>query len=715
MSRERSVSPTLAIYNGWERARAQRATMVNMGLHVFNPGWQRETPYLGRQYSASFRDITLKILGSSETLTFPVQTCTTVKDIKDALANSLMASSDSLVFIEKRGCTNRQMFDTEEMARNVTVRGLQSFKALPHKYPHPIAILGAGYNGIKTCMLYVRDGDSNIVCFDRHDRVGGYCWIKAANKTSKLQTEFASFHVWWGPDYLEKAGGYPREVGMLPNKAKVLEHFQHAAEMFGILPYVKLQTNIEDLAVVGDKKSESRFYNMRVHNLKDDTETTVSCSAMYSYPGIMCRNRLVTFPGEDIFDGQIGYGMNDEAPYDNLKNSRCAIVGNGAYSIENVRTCCEYGATKVFLITRRKNLPAPRVASWFVHQGPAPTPGWLMLNMFMPMFECGGLGDPWDYWAVHANSSRTTCTLIQSSRFGIGDMTFLAHAYGKLEYVEDTIKRLSSSSIFMMGGQRLEDMSNLIKALGLLGDHGFDKLHNMKEVLGMWCAGDHRRVFNIDALGMNAANFTTYSVGIGAYGMTCDAKFLYDYPREHQKLLENGIMDALPRNKADMDQDRPAYAINVRHAMAASITISSLCPKMGLRQASTGEYKYRLYHSAHPIDFMLRESMTDWDQYQAEWKENGSSHDYIPYPYTKEMISGYFREYNQVVGLQISEDGPPKELPDIACTVLPPIGELPSWANDNNAMGMADHTVNTDHLAWWHEHSAPLSAFKIKQ
>merc|ERR1712183_599728 len=126
-------------------------------------------------------------------------------------------------------------------------------------------------------------------------------------------------------------------------------------------------------------------------------------SVIYCYPGIMTKNRVLDFPGEDSFDGKIGYGMNDDIPYDNLDGSISAIIGNGAFAVENIRTICEYGATKVYLITRRKNLPSPRVPCWFVHQGPLPTPGWLMLKMFEPMFTLCGFGDPFTYWSVKTN------------------------------------------------------------------------------------------------------------------------------------------------------------------------------------------------------------------------------------------------------------------------------------------------------------------------
>merc|ERR1719401_193578 len=77
-----------------------------------------------------------------------------------------------------------------------------------------------------------------------------------------------------------------------------------------------------------------------------------------------------------------------------------------------------------------------------------------------------------------------------------------------------------------------------------------------------------------------------------------------------------------------------------------------------------------LLHKMHPSDKYLEYCSKDWDRYQQMFNEfNGCNHEYIPYPYTKEMMVGWFERYNQDVRpnflgapAQISWDGPPDEV-----------------------------------------------------
>lgn len=720
----RTVVPTAALWDGYQTAAQKRARMISMGLHVFYPEWQGS----GRVLSSSFREVTLKIYGKSEQITFPCQVCTKVEDVKQALASALTIDVDSLKFLVKQGCSTRQLLDLDEMRSIVTVRGIASFKRVPFKWPHPTAIIGAGYHGLKTCMMYLKSGNSDIICFDRNTRVGGYCWITAANKCSKLQTEFAAFHVWWGQDMMQGRCGFPDESwGTWPGKDKVLEHFQVAAEEYGILPHVRFHCNVSEISVVGDAKNNrdtlvnpaSRYYNLSVSDVAPGQDgahgsrrattgqpSNVTCSVLWSYPGSMTKNRIIEYPGEESFEGHVGYGMNDDAPYQSFPGSRVAILGNGAFAVENARTSIELGAEKVFIVTRRKNLASPRLPCWFVHQGPAPTPGSMVLRMFEPMYRLCNFGDPWEFWSVNASADRQRVQIIQNSRFGIGDVTFLAVACGMVEYIVDTLKRCTKHTLHLDSGLKLENVSVLLKCLGLLGDFEVDQMHNMTEVIGFWASGDWRRPIYLDATGMNAANFTTFSTGIGTTGYVRLNKFLFDNPQEYLALEKEGILQALPKNQAKEKEEKPAYVYDVNHTNTSFVIMGAMCPKAAELSASDSEYKYNLYHVSHPLDKTIRECREDWDRYQETWKKQGCKAEYVPYPYTREMIEGYFTEYNRLVGLSIAPEGPPKDAIVLSQTAAQrsTLGALPAWARDDRAIEAAEAQVKANSSQWWRSH-----------
>jgi len=299
--------------------------------------------------------------------------------------------------------------------------------------------------------------------------------------------------------------------------------------------------------------------------------------------------------------------------------------------------------------------------------------------MFKPMFDLAGMGDPWEYWSVHAPADRSRATVVQNSRFGIGDVLFIALMYGKAEYIETTIKRMAHHALHLHNGERLDDIQVVIKSTGLLGDFEVDRLHRMKEVVGSFCAGDYRRIIQIDPTGMNAANFTTFSTGIGTWGNMIQMKYIHDFPQVFKRCVGQGLMENLPRNKADEKLDKPCYVTDVKFAMTGGIVLSSMIPKLQELDAPAGPYKHELYHRCHGTDRVLKDAIEDWDNYQKEWKAQGATHDYVPYPYTRKHIEEYFGLYNEHFASQnwsINPNGPdalrtnpsglPEETKDVA-------------------------------------------------
>jgi len=562
-----------------------------------------------------------------------------------------MCSPEEITFVVKQGSSYRKQLDYEEIGRKVVVKGITGFKPVAHVWPHPICVLGAGYNGIKTACHYLREGNENIVCFDRNSRVGGYCWITAANKTSKLQTEMCAFHVWFGPEWNDKNSklGFPSDWSTWPKKDEIIAHLQHAAERYGLVPHMRFRKNVVDLSINGKLTDPERDYTLTIQSMAKTSEmVNVTTSVIFHFPCAYFTPRIIEYPGESSFDGQIGYGMNDDIPFDYLEGSKSAILGNGAFAVENIRTCCEYGVEKVYLITRRKNLPSPRLSCWFVHQSIIPVPAAMVLNTFKDMYEQCGFGDPWEYHAVYATKDRSKCTIMSNSRFGIGDVTFLAVAWGRCEYVEDLLKRCTHHCLHLEGGRKLDGVTNIIKCLGLLADFACDKLHKAKEFIGPWANGDFRRIIFADPLGMNAANFSTFSTGIGSYVESIRAKYLIDYPQEHKKLVDSGVIEMFPRSKAT--ESKPAHQYDSKYAQTYSMLMEGTLPGLIAKYAGMDDYMSLLYHAVNPTEKTFDECKASWDQYQHDWWKMGFQHEYVPYPYTIETIYGWFDEYSRTVG-----------------------------------------------------------------
>jgi len=277
------------------------------------------------------------------------------------------------------------------------------------------------------------------------------------------------------------------------------------------------------------------------------------------------------------------------------------------------------------------------------------------------MYEAGNMGDPWEYWSVQPSKERKTAHVSQNSRFGIGDVTFLAHYHGKLEYKVDTLKRLTKNTLHLTSGEKLENVTGIVKALGLLGDFRFDKLHKCTKRVADTVNGDFRRVLTLDPTGMNAANFTTHSLGISVEGFVRQWKYHHDFPHVYYRAVSHGLLDTVPVHTMSKTQpDQPVYVTPVTYEMSAQIIWGSFFPELQALGAEDSLYKYCLCHTLHPVDKVFDEVLEDWNKYQKMFREQGTTKPDLEYPYTKAWYRGWHEEYSKRL-TPISIDGPTAE------------------------------------------------------
>eukprot|EP00420_Gonyaulax_spinifera_P022375 CAMPEP_0197901342 /NCGR_PEP_ID=MMETSP1439-20131203/50952_1 /TAXON_ID=66791 /ORGANISM="Gonyaulax spinifera, Strain CCMP409" /LENGTH=641 /DNA_ID=CAMNT_0043522307 /DNA_START=77 /DNA_END=1999 /DNA_ORIENTATION=+ len=580
----------------------------------------------------------MTIQGTEETLSIAVSINTKVGDIKNWLMADRGIEPDKLTFIIKHATTHKKMLDTDEIRSRVLVRGIKKWTREHMEYPHPHCIVGSGHCGLRSCLSYLKEDIKDFVCYDRLAKVGGVAWVVNANPTSKLQTELGVYHLQYDKDY-----PIPRAtMKTWPTREDLLTHFHDVCVEYGIMPHLQLSTDVTEIRVVINDKDLPYWNPKKQHfdlvsqktNTKSGEETEVTFSTIAAYPGALTCPLRVEYKGEDIFDGPIGYGMSSEFDYTTVKGNNAAVMGFGAFAVENVRTCLECGAAKAYLIVRRKNIAMPRVCSWFINQSLFPPTGAQIMEMMTPMYDMIP-DDPWTYYGVMSNKDRTTCTIRQKSRFGIGDLYFLACYMKVAEVIVDSIKRLKPHQILLEGGGKV-DVDAIIKVFGYKPDNVVDKLYGIKEMVGFFANGDWRRWIVTEFPGVDAGKFGGTSLSPGAIQNSEYMSYFINFPKDLGPIFDSQM---LPKHKPNKDTGYPAYVWEPRLGSSVSMVYSGgLIPALVKMANDYGPLNRAKQLEAHPLEQFVDECAAEWDNYAKEFKARGSPVDPPPYPLSHEFV-----------------------------------------------------------------------------
>jgi len=321
------------------------------------------------------------------------------------------------------------------------------------------------------------------------------------------------------------------------------------------------------------------------------------------------------------------------------------IAGHGAFGVENIRTCCEFSAKRIYMVCRRTNLACPRVSSWFCNQSDPAVPAPLFLESMEPAYKLIGY-DPWSYHSVTYNAARTTAQINQKARFGIGDVYFLALSMGKCEVIVDEVKRLSEGRVHLQSGRELS-VQTILKVFGFVGDQEVDRLLKIKSMYGYWADADNRRFTASENPGVYASNFGGTSLSPGAIFFTLMASHVMWFPRDWQRLVDSV---QLPTNKRDDSISRPAYVLDAKTALPISFVVPTLCPGIGEIAMRHGALKKRKQLECHPLERFLEECQQEWDEYARKWKaDDPSLKDPPAYPYSVAIVKGLLAKHAALV------------------------------------------------------------------
>jgi len=606
--------------------------------------------------SRRWKTVHLKIMNGKDELQVPLMQASSVFDIRHMLADALGQEVAKIDLFEKKGISFKRLRNCEEVPSKVLVKGLKNFARCVQEYPHPICIIGAGHLGIRMGIHLERKGMSWQL-FERKSKLGGNAWNGIANKWSKLQSEGAHYHLDWDSiDGREQILRPYERYSFWPTRDEIICHFHDIVSQFNLWPFFKMACQMVEMDIIPAPAGQDEFqkyYRMRHADVGDKFNKSgehataegvarvgeqeeldagfFTCSNITVYPGALAAPHRKTFPGEDVFGANIGYGFNDEFDYSLVVNQCGIVIGMGAFAVENVRTLMEHNAKKFFVVARHHNLLLPRILSWFINQSRMPPPAAAVLKWMEQPYKLYGK-DPWSYFSITCTDDRKTASIKQYTRWGIGDIFFLAVYYGKVETIEGQIKRMKKRSAVLNNGRVLTQIDHLVKCLGFDSDFGIDMLMKIQAEIGFWPDGDWRRWICSDQSAIDASRFGGTAIAPYAASAAYWPCHFFEYPDDAKKLVASGIF---PENRAKPELGSAAYHYDPRTAATVQVTYGSAVP--GIAKWS-GEHndvfkKDSLWTIAPPEKFHS-ECVKDWFRYCGKFKDYGSEVDPPDYPYT---------------------------------------------------------------------------------
>jgi hypothetical protein len=586
------------------------------------------------------RSITIRFEHSDDVMVIGAKRSTRVYEIKDMLGGMLPGvNAPDLLIKEKTWSGTRIQRICDEAASEIIVGGIpkkqvgeQEWKT--REYEHPLFVVGGGLGAIQQMMDFQKMGRKDFCCVEMHDDFGGRSWIAVSNKFTKLQTEAGTYHV----DYTIPGATPPKEIGGLkypnwPSRDMLLRMMRVNAAEHGLYEHAIFGEKVERVKV--RKWSEYAVQHAPM-NEEDGDGSIMMVSAVCAYQGFLHEPNLVEFPGEDSFGGYCEYSSMDRLDYTKCIGKECVLYGHGAFTIENVRTLCEFRAKKVYVVCRKRNLCGMKIVSWMVGYCYRPMNAVIMLDAFKVMYDLVGF-DPWSSHGVQTNETRSYALINQHTIFGVTDIYFLAGYYGLMECVVDEIKRVTHMQVTTKKNRKI-NCECLIKAIGTRPWFATDKQLGIKEVVGMWVNGDQLRPCSLGMHGVQAQNFGSFSVGPGYAPQVIQMSHFIDYPDDWEL-----VKDKLPRHSAD--EHSPAYVVSPAYGMPMGMALSTALPWLAAKTGEMDAIKAEKQKIRHPVHEYIPQCRHEWESYIKFFRRHGMVDDRPdpPYPYTDEIVYDLLR------------------------------------------------------------------------
>ena len=206
-------------------------------------------------------------------------------------------------------------------------------------------VIGAGIAGMLTAKK-LSDSGFKVLVFEKEDYIGGI-WYTQANTTSRVNSSEGAYRL------LTKSKtniDHTPTHQIMQDLSSIAKHDLNQ----------KIKTNIEVLNI---HESKNNDFNIS-YNFQNEICNIQAQKVFVCINRRLGNLRTVSYPGEDVFKGDICYGVSNQINSIDFRNKKVLIIGSGAFAIEHVRTAIELGATKVTVLSRQRGTVCPLVIDY---------------------------------------------------------------------------------------------------------------------------------------------------------------------------------------------------------------------------------------------------------------------------------------------------------------------------------------------------------------
>ena len=297
-----------------------------------------------------------------------------------------------------------------------------------------VLIVGGGITGLYAAQRLNAAGVACLV-IEARDIAGGI-WSHYANATSQVNTSEGAYRL------IEREKRANRDHS---TTAEILKDMELIVTQLGD----KLFTRTRAASIEGSGGN----YTVTVE--RDGVTRVVSCKGV-----ILAINdrigppREITWRNQDQFRGLICSGTSDQARDMDWRGKKVAVVGMGAFAVENVRTALENGAEQVTVVCRRHGTVCPKIIDYlnfatpydenFLHDRKSNIRN---MMLWKKLYDLSGATQPECWMAKIKHEGHT---------ISVSDIWFIAHFLNKLETCSGSITGLHESGLIIDYETRIE-------------------------------------------------------------------------------------------------------------------------------------------------------------------------------------------------------------------------------------------------------------------